>query len=182
MAVLLACVVPASVVAIILFVVWGPVPTKRSLFAPRSGVGPGQPVALPLAPAIEPPRLATLAELEPAFAPTTPILSALPPPPVIVTRDPTPAPRHARAIPVEPPRERILPAFNPALAPVVRTPRGDALPPLRRAARGTDSPPILVTPMPAYQHDADTTETTDEHPVVELSDFDVEELTQYDHR
>jgi hypothetical protein len=179
--VLLACVVPASVVAVILFVVWGPVPARRSLFAPRSGVGPGQPLAMPIAAAIPPPPL-SFVELDPIFTapPPSPVAVATP---AVAPRDPTPTPlpRHARALPIELPRERSLPAMNPGLAPVVRTPRGDALPPLRRAARGTDAPPILVPPVRPHDHDPDTAETTDEVPIVELSDFDVEELTRIDH-
>jgi hypothetical protein len=47
-----------------------------------------------------------------------------------------------------PPAPRPMPTMNPALAPVVR-PRAGPLPPLRRAARGTDAPPSFSAASPA---------------------------------
>jgi hypothetical protein len=180
MMVLLAMALPACVVAVIVFVVWGPVPKRRSLFAPRAAV----PATYVTPPAVSP---TAFAALEPAFSPA-PIAPA--PPPLAIADatprpEPTPVPRVARALPVEVPRERPQPAFNPALAPVVRTPRGAELPPLRRVARGTDAPPILAAPLPLPLPEdlhADVGDSTDtEIPIVELEDFEIEELTRLDH-
>jgi len=118
-------VLPACVAAALLFVVYGPVPARRRALAPR---------AMPAAPG-------------PWIAP-----EAVAPPVTDAPASPVPAPIEAAppatpAVP-EPPPSRPIPTMNPALAPVVRH-RADPLPPLRRAARGTDAPPpIPASPAP----------------------------------
>lgn len=160
MVVLFACIVPAIIAGVLLWVAFGPVPTRRTPFAPRSFDGPRVPQTAPI----------------PAPLPV-PIQAAQFSPPIVVIPAPAPAPmpiaRPAAAMPVavtpvEPPR-RPARSFDPALAPVVRSPRGADLPPLRRVARGTDAPPII--------RDVDTEEEhTDELQIFELDDLTTVEL------
>jgi hypothetical protein len=157
--VLFACVAPAIIAAVLLWVAFGPVPARRTPFAPRSFDAPRGPQAAPIPVPLHGAQ----------FSPSVAVTPAPAPMPVPVAA-PAPIPRPALAAmpiavtPVELPR-RAARTFDPALAPVVRSPRGSDLPPLRRVARGTDAPPIL--------RDVDTEE---EH-TDELQIFDVDDLT-----
>jgi hypothetical protein len=146
---LIICVVPFVVAGFILYVVYGPVPARRASFARHV---PAMPLAtLPVAPI----------RAEPVFVAPAPAPVAMPASveaPLAVTA-------------VEPPRAPPVTTIPPGLAPFVR-PRSGPLPPLRRAARGTDAPP------PPYRAPA----PIERIPEMSDSDFDLEEMTHVDDR
>jgi hypothetical protein len=170
--VLLACIAPAIIAAVLLWVAFGPVGSRRRPFAPRSFAGPRHPQAAPVT---------TLSFASAPVVTLAPVQISAPiaPPPAAA---PAPAPARAQgsapvaAIAIEPPPSRPARAFDPALAPVVRSPRGADLPPMRRAARGTGAPPII--------HDRDFVEeertdqiTLDADTVEAVDELDVDDLT-----